>query len=105
MIKPTVGRVVWVSRPYESADPKQPEAGLITYVHDDRKVNVAGFDHDGNPYRVVNVPLLQDNDRKPEGVPFCVWMPYQKGQAAKTEELEKQKGGDGGADSNKQPQT
>jgi hypothetical protein len=80
MIKPTVGRVVWVRRPFETADPSQPEAGLITYVHGDRKVNVAGFDHDGNPYRVVNVPLLQDDDAKPEGV-FACWMPFQVGQA------------------------
>jgi hypothetical protein len=29
--------------------------------------------------------LLQDDDLKPDGEPFCVWMPYQIGQAKKNE--------------------
>ena len=40
--------------------------------------------------RVVNVhaTMWQDDEAKPEGMPFACWMPYQKGQAAKTEALE-----------------
>jgi hypothetical protein len=31
--------------------------------------------------------LIQDGDERPDGC-FAEWMPYQKGQAAKTEQLE-----------------
>lgn len=36
--------------------------------------------------------LLQDNDRAPKDAAYCEWMPFQKGQAAKTEQLERQAG-------------
>jgi hypothetical protein len=88
VITPTVGRVVWVIRPFETLDIKQPEVGLITYVWGDRMINVAGFNSNGDPFKHTSVTLLQDDDAKPEGQTFAVWMPYQKGQAAKTEALE-----------------
>lgn len=82
MIKPTVGRVVWVIRPKETSDIKQPEVGLVTYVHDEgRYINVAGFNHDGHPFRQTSVYLVQDDEPKPEGT-FACWMPYQKAVAA-----------------------
>ncbi len=90
MITPTVGRVVWVIRPQFTQDIKQPEVGFITYVWNDRMINVAGFNRDGYPFSSTSVTLLQDDDAKPEGN-FAVWMPYQKGQAAKTEALEAEK--------------
>jgi hypothetical protein len=34
------------------------------------------------------VPLMQDGDEQPWHGNFAMWMPYQKGQAAKTEALE-----------------
>ena len=80
MIKPTVGRVVWVSRPHDAHDVTQPEAGLIVYVHNDRKVNVAGFDQSGAPFSCTSIPLLQDDDAKPDSR-FAMWMPFQVGQA------------------------
>lgn len=82
MIKPTVGRVVWVSRPKQTIDPKQPEVGLITYVIDDRTIHVTGFNPYGQLFSLNPVSLLQDDDAKPEG-DFACWMPYQVGQAAK----------------------
>lgn len=88
MIKPTVGRVIWVIRPGYTMDITQPEVGLITYVHGDRCINVVGFNHNGTPFSLTSLPLVQDDEPKPEGS-FAVWMPYQKGQAAKTEELER----------------
>jgi hypothetical protein len=84
IIVPTVGRVVWVIRPRDSSDIKQPEVGFVTYVygHEGRHINVAGFDHSGEPFRLTSLPLVQDGEAKPEGN-FACWMPYQKGQAAK----------------------
>ncbi len=89
MIKPTVGRVVWVIRPFETDDITQPEAGIVTRVFSDHCINVAGFDHNGAPFRLTSLRLVQDDEPKPEGN-FACWMPYQKGQAAKTEQLENQ---------------
>ena len=88
MITPTVGRVVWVIRPRDTTDIHQPEVGLIAYVWNDHMINVAGFDHNGQPFSITSLALVQDDEPKPEGN-FAVWMPYQKGQAAKTEHLEK----------------
>lgn len=87
MIKPTIGRVVWVFRPYGSSDISQAEVGLITYVWNDRCVNVVGFDYSGDQFKLLSLTLIQDNEPKPEGN-FAAWMPYQKGQAAKTESLQ-----------------
>lgn len=87
MITPTVGRVVWVIRPHATLDIEQPEVGFVTYVWSDRMINVAGFNSNGEPFRLTSLMLLQDDDPKPEH-DFAVWMPYQKGQAAKTEALE-----------------
>lgn len=80
MIKPTIGRVVWAYRPHFTGDPKQPEAAQIVYVHNDRLVNIAGYNCNGAPFAHTSVPLLQDDDPKPEGN-FVTWMPFQVGQA------------------------
>ncbi len=87
VIKPTVGRVVWIFRPLDTYDPKQPEVGLITYVHGDRCINVIGWGANGAPFSLSSLILVQPEDEKPEGN-FAAWMPYQKGQAAKAEALE-----------------
>jgi hypothetical protein len=83
MIKPTIGRVVLVNIPGFL----QQWPALIAFVHSDRLINVGGFDNSGNPLALTSVPLLQDDDLKPEGI-HAEWMPYQKGQAAKTEQAE-----------------
>lgn len=98
MIKPSIGRVVLVFRGSKAPiqpkklpraadapdvyEPAQAEPALVTYVHDDRTVNVAGFAHDGDHFRVHNIQLLQDDD-KPLRSPHAEWMEYQKAQAAK----------------------
>ena len=84
MIVPTVGRMIWAIRPLESVDIRQPEAAQIIYVHDDRLINVTGFNAHGERFTLMSLPLVQDDEPKPEGN-FAVWMPYQKEQAAKTE--------------------
>lgn len=87
MIKPTVGRVVHY-RPIGVNGPAH--AAIIACVHNDTCVNLAVFDANGSPYSRASVKLLHDdmNPSIPEGG-YAEWMPYQKGQAAKTEELEK----------------
>lgn len=94
MIIPTVGRVVWfwpnAKEPGYVTGGLQPLIGLIAHVHNDRLVNLAVFDANGTPLKspVTSCKLLQEDDLKPDVGSFCSWMPYQKGQAAKTEALE-----------------
>jgi len=94
MIEPTPGRVVWF-RPHEDdhtftgGHGNEPLAALIAKVHSNRLINVAAFDENGHNRGVENVTLLQDDDPKPEKGLFACWMPYQTGQAAKTEAAEK----------------
>lgn len=70
----------------------QREPALVSYVWNDRLINVGGFDANGQPFAVTSMRLLQEDDVASEGDIFAEWMPYQKGQAAKTESLEKQLG-------------
>jgi hypothetical protein len=92
MIKPTNGRIVWFTPGPRDAigryDTAQPLAAIVTHVVNDRMVNLCVFDSAGNAAARTSVPLLQDGDDRPEGC-FAEWMPYQKGQAAKAEALEK----------------
>lgn len=83
MITPTIGRVVLVHR--GASD--QAEPGLVCYVWNDRLINVGGFDRNGLPFSATSVQLVQD-DEAPSHSVWAEWMPYQKGQAAKTEALE-----------------
>jgi hypothetical protein len=90
MITPTVGRIVWY-RPIGPQADEQPWAAIIVRVHTDRVVNLTVFDHDGYGKPKQGVQLLQEGDAVPSaGGGYCEWMPYQKGQAAKTEALEAQ---------------
>ncbi len=86
IITPTVGRVVWY---YEFAGNK-PRAATIADVFNDRLVNLTVHDYDGTTRACTSVSLVQPGDEIVPGSYFCEWMPYQKGQAAKTEQLEKQ---------------
>ncbi len=90
MIKPTVGRVVWYYPPGVPHD-SQPYAAIVAYVHSDTMINVGGFNANGEPFKDTSVLLLQDESSygNPGGGAWACWMPYQKGQAAKTEAAEK----------------
>jgi hypothetical protein len=94
MITPSNGRIVWYT-PARVGDenmaqhnPVVPLAAMVVNVWGDRMVNLVIFDGNGGMFARTSVTLLQDDDRKPEEGRFCAWMPYQKGQAAKTEALE-----------------
>jgi hypothetical protein len=81
MITPTVGRVILIKR-NDTLDPKQPEPGIITYVHENGTINVVGFTHAGVPFTRTSFPLAQDDERM-DGE-HAYWMPYQKAVAAGT---------------------
>lgn len=85
MIVPTVGRVVWY---WEHDDQKQPMKADIAYVNDNGTINIGYLNQFGQNFCRQNVMLWQGDGDKPIGR-YCEWMPYQKGQAAKTEQLEK----------------
>lgn len=88
VIKPTVGRVVWFfpsGKSHENGD--QPQAALVTHVWSDTCVNLAVFDSNGRPMTdpPTSVLLLQEGNEVPTGGNYCMWMPYQVGQAKKYE--------------------
>jgi hypothetical protein len=87
MIKPTIGRVVWF-HPSGSTEQDQPHPALIAHVWSDTCVNLAVFDSNGVSYNQTSVFLFPGGEGKPSSQ-YAEWMPYQQGQAAKTEQLEK----------------
>lgn len=84
MIKPSIGRVV-LFHPNKKSELVFP--ALVCFVHNDSLINVGGFDNNGNAYGATSVPLLQEGDEAPNVGAYAEWMPYQVGQAKKTEEL------------------
>lgn len=87
MIQPTNGRIVLFT-PVEgdlrfNRLNAEPMSAMVVHVWDNRRVNLSVFDHVGIQRSMLNVTLLQDDDAKPLNGPFCEWMPYQKGQAAR----------------------
>lgn len=102
MIKPTNGRVVWYtparggpSSALSDAelgmiqhDQSQPLTAHIVHVWGDRLVNLVVFDSNGIAHPRTGVDLQQDGDSVNADGRYAEWMPYQKGQAAKTEQLQ-----------------
>lgn len=84
MIEPTIGRIVWYTpapnSPEDFSDQKL--AAIVTYVHSNNMVNLAVFDSNGNSHSRRSISLLQDDETETQG-PYCEWMPFQKGQAAR----------------------
>lgn len=91
MIKPTIGRVVWFHPEFQpdSGSNERTQAAIVCYVHSDTMVNLAVFDENGVASSQTSVWLFQGEGERPAG-PYAEWMPYQQGQAAKAEALEKQ---------------
>lgn len=89
-IKPTVGRVVWYK-----AHPADTFAGagdgfqaaVVAKVWSDTCVNLGVFDANGNVHGRTSVLLVQPGAEVP-AAGYCTWMPFQLGQAAKTQQLE-----------------
>lgn len=93
MIAPTVGRVVWfwpASRSVQDRlDIDQPLAATIAFVHSNLSVNLTVHHQTGSTDAAADVYLWHGDTDRPSAGSFCEWMPYQKGQAAKVEQLEK----------------
>lgn len=101
IIKPTIGRKVWfkpgnVTQFIDAngglVTPKiisdQPMDATIVYVWHDRMVNLLVNDHHGLPFALTSVTLVQECDAYVANSPHCVWMPYQLGQAKKSESID-----------------
>ena len=92
VIVPTVGRVVlyWptASERIQGQPNDQPLKADVTYVWGDRMVNLMAVTPNGTPFGVTSVTLVQEGDPVP-AERYAMWMPYQKGQAAKAEAAEK----------------
>lgn len=89
MIEPGIGRIVHF-RPAGHAPDALPHAAIVVGITSERCVNLAIFDHEGHLYHGTDVQLLQDGDAPPTDHGYAEWMPFQKGQAAKTEALQAQ---------------
>ena len=87
MIKPTIGRVVWF-HPAGSTPEEQPLVAIIAHVWSDTCINLAVFDTNGVASNQTSIFLFQGDGERPSSL-YAEWMPYQQGQAAKTEALEK----------------
>ena len=87
MIKPTVGRVVWYHPGPQEDHHGETLAAHIAHVWSDTCVNLMVIDPNGNPFNRTSVFLYQGDTDRPSSQ-YAEWMPYQKGQAAKTEALE-----------------
>lgn len=86
VITPTAGRMVWFWPGRAETDEPvsgRPFAAIVAFVHSDRMVNLAVFNHNGQPEWHTSVPLIQEDDKKPELGRYAEWMPYQIGQARK----------------------
>jgi hypothetical protein len=93
VIKPTNGRIVWFTpdQYFLGAwhDIQQPLAATVCHVWGDRMVNLDVVDSNGEHWAVTSVNLVQPSDpAKQYEARYCEWMPFQKGQAAKTEAAE-----------------
>lgn len=92
-IKPTVGRVMWYypSRTHMAElglsydDYGKPLAAIVAAVVNDRCVNLAAFDQRGVQFSVFQVIIIETDPAPESVVGYAAWMPYQKGQAARTE--------------------
>lgn len=91
VIKPTVGRVVLFHQTTAGVFPgsDKARAAIVAEVHSDTLVNLTVFDANGGTLARTSVPLVQAGEEPPVTM-YCCWMPYQVGQAAKAEELQKQ---------------
>lgn len=90
-MKPTIGRVVYYRHGTEGpfAGSEDYVAAMVCWASEDGKtVNLLTVSHDAVPRGFTDVPFVQDGERTPENGRYAHWMPFQVGQAAKTQEAE-----------------
>ncbi len=90
MIAPTIGRILWYYPPGPFNATQQPYAAMVAHVWSDTCVNLAIWDANGKPHPQppTRLLLVQEDGEVPVDGSYCTWMPYQLGQAAKTEAAE-----------------
>lgn len=97
-IIPTVGRICWYTQDESEHWPSiegQPFAAIVAGVLPSGNVNLDVIDAEGGHHPKLDVTFHEGEEPCPGG--HAQWMPYQLGQAAKTEAAEKQaSGGTGG---------
>lgn len=80
MIKPTVGRRVWLwLGPHN--DNAQPYDAGVAHVNKDGTINISYADEFGVMHAASSVKLLQEGDKAPPSGMYCEWMPYQQNKA------------------------
>lgn len=85
-MKPTVGRVIYIRQEnINTGADDAPFAGLITAVHSDGLINVAGYNATGCPLVANECPLVAPGDEWPTAGTFAHWMDYQIKAAWKDE--------------------
>lgn len=91
-MKPTVGRKVWYfpgpGDEMMHRNLSDPLDATIIAVHNDVIINAFIIDASGFSHVRHSVELLDPADPTIPNNGHCEWMPYQIGQAAKTEELQ-----------------
>ncbi|MCK1501519.1 hypothetical protein [Bradyrhizobium sp. 188] len=89
-IPPSIGRIVLFLPPIDGGrhEDGQPFGALVAGVNDDGTINLMAAARDGTPYGVQNVVLVQEGDEIDLDRAHAFWMAYQKGQAAKAEQLQ-----------------
>lgn len=90
VIPPTIGRIVLFFPAIDGGrhEDGQPFGSMIAGVNDDGTINLLVAARDGSPYGAQNVLLVQDGDEIDQDKAHATWMAYQKGQAAKAEQLQ-----------------
>lgn len=98
-IQPTPGRVLWY---YPSKDEKTglhlpfllhgegPLAASIAHINPNGTLNLGVLDSSGNHHSRQGIVLVQDGEDVPAEDAYATWMPYQVGQATKTEQVQQQ---------------
>lgn len=87
-IPPGIGRMVHVKRRTRTL------AGQIAGINEDGTINLSVLNSDGSQFAVQNVRLVQSYEEAPDPGEemYACWMPYQVGQAQKTEQLQAELG-------------
>jgi hypothetical protein len=62
---PTIGQMVWIVR--NETHSVQPEAGLVCFVHNERLINVAGFNANGAIFSMTSLLLVQGEEPPEQG--------------------------------------
>jgi hypothetical protein len=87
---PEIGQPVWYyadharTKGMKSHDWDVPFAALVTYVWDDRLVNLLVVDHDGSTFALARVPVFQGDDEDDRSAPFHCELEAPKAKAIVT---------------------